>query len=937
LKNKYDLTHTLAKYVPSILCLSETHITDQILDVELKIPGYNMISTLSHSARTGGTSILIRDDFEFENICDINNSLEWWISGIQLKTDNGIFKIFSLYRSPSYEIKKFLDFFDEWLPTILDNKTKTILVGDFNINLLLDKKEVKRCKEIYTLNGLKQFVDFRTRVTSSSGTLIDYVLSDNYNISASRLKRHKIADHETIKIKCNFFKDRSRTPRVFEKADWKNFDYDSFNNYMENIVFTTEMNTNEKANLFAKNVEHCITRLLQHKVIVLKGIVDEPFHTHELKKLREERDNAHEIMYRSNSVQEKRKFSDIHRALRNKYVNLLQDTKRKFYGQRIDAMKKDPKSMWKTIKALVKAAVENKCILDVEFDDLVKQATDQDSFNYFYITSIERISESIPDPSESEAALLKDIVPRKNEPFKFRPISLIVLVNIIKNLESKAVPDNVTLNLVLRSLESIQDKLLDIINSAIDEGTYPSVWKISKVVPIPKIKTPKFPQELRPINILPLFEKIFEIVLNIQMTEYVEKNKILCNVQSGFRKSHSCETSVQSVLSKWRQDADNGNITIAAFLDFKRAFETIDRKRLIVKLRKYGFSEESLSLVDSFLHERKQYVYVNNSKSSELDINIGVPQGSVLGPLLFILYINDLPLQLQSVLINIFADDTLISASAKTYNDAADILNRNLKLVSIWLRMNKVKLNISKTKCLVITMSTNKLNKLSTEMEMIPIEIDDEPIEFVSTFKYLGVIIDNHLRFDEHVTYIIRKVATKINYLGRMSRILSKNTKKLIYNCIIAPHFDYCASILWNASNENVKKLQLLQNRGMRTILNCKYDASIQDMLCRLEWLNVKQKLALDVLVLIKKIYNKEVPSYLSDEVQFANNIHSYGTRTATDFYIPATNSVFGKKSLFRDGLRLYNSLPLDIKNIANTKSFKTKCKLYMKNIFVMY
>jgi hypothetical protein len=774
-------------------------------------------------------------------------------------------------------------------------------------------------------------------IDSTSATLIDFVLSNNYTISASRSTRHKIADHETIKIRCKFFKDRKRIPRVSEKADWKNFDYEKFNECVQNIVFTNAMNTNEKANLLSQTVESCIAQLLKHKVIFQKGIVDEPFHTIELKNLRDERDSAHETMYCSKSRQDKKKYSDIYRVLRNKYVNLLHDTKRNFYGKRIDAMKGDPKAMWKTIKTLVKAAIENKCIIGIDFDNLVKQANDQDNFNYFFIHSIETISESITAPTPTEVALLTAIVPRESESFKFAPINLQVLVSIIKNLKSKAVPDNVTLNLVLRSLDSVQEKLLDIINSAIVEGIYPTCWKKAKVVPIPKVKIPEFPHDLRPINILPLFEKILEIVLHMQMTEYVEKNKILCNVQSGFRKSHSCETSVQTVLSTWRHDADSGNLTIAAFLDFKRAFETIDRKSLIVKLRKYGFGEESLNLIDSFLHERKQYVYVNNSKSSDLDINIGVPQGSVLGPLLFILYINDLPLQLQSVLVNIFADDTLISASAKTFKEAAEILNRNLKIVSVWLRVNKVKLNVSKTKCLVVTISKNKLTKLSTELTVNPIIIDDEPIEYVESFKYLGVIIDNHLRFEDHVTYVIRKIATKINYLGRMSRILSLNTKKLIYNCIIAPHFDYCASILWNASNENIKKLQLLQNKGMRTILNCKYDAPIRDMLCRLEWLNVRQKLALDVLVLIKKILNKEVPSYLCDEVQFANHIHNYSTRTATDFYIPAINSVFGKKSLFQDGFRLYNSLPQEIKNIETTKSFKLKCKIHMKNVFVMY
>jgi hypothetical protein len=186
------------------------------------------------------------------------------------------------------------------------------------------------------------------------------------------------------------------------------------------------------------------------------------------------------------------------------------------------------------------------------------------------------------------------------------------LVNIVKNLKSTAVPNNVTLNVHLNILETIQIYLLDIINSGVIDGCYPSVWKTSKVIPIPKVTTPKDLQDFRPINILPLFEKILEIVLQKQILKYLNENSILYEMQSGFRENHSCESAIQYILGNWRKMAENGKVTIAVFLDFKRAFETIDRDLLLCKLKKYGFSECSVKLLSSFLTGRKQMQIVKN-------------------------------------------------------------------------------------------------------------------------------------------------------------------------------------------------------------------------------------------------------------------------------------------------------------------------------------
>lgn len=278
--------------------------------------------------------------------------------------------------------------------------------------------------------------------------------------------------------------------------------------------------------------------------------------------------------------------------------------------------------------------------------------------------------------------------------------------------------------------------------------------------------------------------------------EFVHAHKILMNTQSGFRPGHSCETSLNLVLATWKEELDTGNSVIGVFLDFKRAFETIDRTTLLEKLKNIGMGQTAVKWIEDYLRNRRQQTEYNGQTSPELHNPYGVPQGSVLGPLLFILYINDIHTSVQHCKLNLFADETLLAITAKNIPDAVDKLNQDLETLSQWLQLNKLKLNIQKTKYMIL----GKHN-VNTQYD---IHIHGESLERVSVFKYLGVTIDDKLKFHEHVKILVSKMSSKIGVLYRASKKLTRSAKLTVYKSMLKPNFEYCSTILFLCSKTDI-------------------------------------------------------------------------------------------------------------------------------------
>ncbi|XP_067622537.1 probable RNA-directed DNA polymerase from transposon BS isoform X1 [Eurosta solidaginis] len=402
-------------------------------------------------------------------------------------------------------------------------------------------------------------------------------------------------------------------------------------------------------------------------------------------------------------------------------------------------------------------------------------------------------------------------------------------------------------------------------------------WKTSVIVPVEKVKGTIKPEEIRPINTLPSDEKIIETVVKNQLLDYLNKNEVIIKEQSGFRSKHSCETALNLVIAEWKESRTKKQFTISVFLDLKRAFETVDRDILIRKLYKIGIRNIALNWFKSYLSGRKQKTVIRNKISPEVDIEIGLPQGSVLAAILFIIYINDIKNCIKYCKIRLFADDALLTVSGNTIDEAASKIQSDLQAIYKWLCQNMLKINIEKTKWMIMGSRVTQ--------DDVSLKIANTPIERVTRIKYLGIIIDDKLKFDEHLKYIEGKISKKIGFMFRSCRHISMQYKIMVYRSIIEPHFIYCPTILFALADSQKSRLQIKQNKVMRFILRKRYDTPIKDLLDSLNWLSVKQNITYYTLKFIHNIKLGNLPNYLSESVRLNREVHSYQTRHNNNFY----------------------------------------------------
>ena len=463
---------------------------------------------------------------------------------------------------------------------------------------------------------------------------------------------------------------------------------------------------------------------------------------------------------------------------------------------------------------------------------------------------------------------------------------------------------------VLRSCpETLSTPLSVIINSSITSTSFPVQWKSAIIHPLHKKGLTSTCANYRPISMLPAASKVAEMYIVDILTDHLERNNLLHPLQSGFRRGHSTQSLLLYLTDSWYKSLDKGDMVGVVYLDIAKAFDTINHSLLLHKLKvQFHLSDQMCQWIKCYLSNRVQAVAVNGTVSPYLPIGSGVPQGSVLGPLLFSMYINDLPAATTSPSQTaLFADDTTIFASGKTADCISSSLNTTLSSVNQWLISNGLSLNVAKSKCMLIHSNRKRPSSLN-------IVFNGSSLEQVQTFKLLGVIIDHHLLWRPHIDSVVKSVSRNVQLMRRLSWFLPVNSLKAFYFAYIATSFDYC-SLVWDpCCYTDSTRLQRLQNYAGRIILKVPKSSSATKVLSTLNWTSLSdrrhQKLFSLSQELLQPKSGKSAPLYLRNLLTNMSDIHHYYTRGAArgHLHVNQVHREYGKKAISYRLTQLRNS-----------------------------
>ena len=602
--------------------------------------------------------------------------------------------------------------------------------------------------------------------------------------------------------------------------------------------------------------------------------------------------------------------------------------KKQYFTNGITESKGDTSKMWKFLRNVLPNRFTN--VKFNVYDDSQNLVSDPGKvscmFNSFFIDVAKTLASKIAATGISHFMYLNRMFGNVQSSFNFSPVTEEDIIQIIDGLDAKKATghDGISVKLIKKCSDFVIPHLTIMFNNCIATSIFPDVLKIARVIPIYKSGDTGMVSNYRPISILPVLSKVLERLLHKQLYKYFVNNNLLYINQSGFHIGFSTQYSLHNVFENIYDNINNGLYTGIIALDLKKAFDTVNFQILLDKLKFYGLDCNSLKFMSSYLSNRYQYVNINGCKSTENLINTGVPQGSILGPLLFIIYINDIPSVISKSCINIYADDTAIYFAHSSLEIVQETPQQDMNNIYSWLKANKLPLNLGKTVCMIITTRQMATKNGSPHVE---IKLDNCVIENVNVFKYLGLHMDRYVNFNIHINEMCTKNSRALGVFKFACKYIPLNTKKMLYYSFIQPYFEYCATLWCNTSQHNLDRLQVLQNRAMRIVLRCHPRTHVQTMLNTLHLMDIRTNCKFQICILMYKMQHNLVPQYLNFTQEFIQP-HKYNLRStaAEKLYVNRNHD----NSLTVKGALLWNSIPVKIRHSNNIALFKSNLKTFV-------
>ena len=812
------LLNQLKLYIPAI-AVSEiwtTHETENLFN----IPGYNMVCKSREQGTGGGVALYIADDIEFCSRNDLCSSEIPESVFVELTKCDII--LGCVYKPPNANVDCFVSSFDILLDKIGKQRKLCYLAGDFNIDILNSDVHAPTADFINCLFSHSYFplINKPTRITSTSATIIDNIFT-NAEASLthdSTILYSDISDHLPIFINMTsgrgriIRKDKYIRKRCFSQENKTKFAVSLQDcNWEEVLNSSTTTDANDMYDKFMYHYTNIYDRCFPEKLVSLKhkAVPRKPWMTYCLAKSCHTKYKLYRRFVKCPSECNKTKYV----AYRNRLNILLRKAEQIYYREKFETHKNNLTIVWKTIKGIInsKQTPSFTDYIYINNERVTDKSLMAQKFNEYFTNIGPSLAKKISDINIDYMQYLKG---NFKDTFCLFPTDPLEIISVASNLPNKTSygHDNIPTDIGKLSVQCIASALCIIINSSFSTGIFPDALKIARVCPIYKSGDKATVSNYRPISVLPCFSKIFETLVYKRLENYLVRHEILCSNQYGFRKGRSTSLAILDMVDKISNAIDNKDYSIGVFVDLSKAFDTLNHKILLNKLAHYGIRGTTLTWFTSYLQNRLQYVNIDGYKSVMLPITCGVPQGSILGPILFLLYINDISSAVHSCYIILFADDTSMFMRDRNISSLIDRVNTELQALYQWLAVNKLSLNIDKTNFMIFA------GKKNCSLRDVNIVINGKPIRRVNSTKFLGVYVDEYLNWNKQREVVVSKISKTCGILAKLKYLLPRSTLLLVYNSLLLPYLTYSALIWSNCSSNKLRKILVIQKKSIRHI-----------------------------------------------------------------------------------------------------------------------
>ena len=920
---------------PDILCVTETWLNGSVPLNALTPSGYKQYrqdrtdrfkETYGRN-KGGGILVFYKEEIEIEKRILFKNDFEENI-WLLVKLPKQSFLLGTIYRAEYTNLLQEIEeetLLERYLQQAHKICNNVIVLGDLNADVKLESEcpKGKKVHDIFTTYGMNQIIEKPTRIDPKTGkaTLIDHIWLDKQKIITQQSGTMEgISDHFAVYLTMS-----TQIPKKPEKIisirNYKNYNQQKFceelNESLKQSNLETLINQNEvnKAmEVFIEIIQQATENNAPMKEIKIKEHQCKvPWFTEELRNKIILKNKTLRDWHLYKLEEDKKEL----KKLKNEVNHLKAKLKRAYYTKEIEKTEGDSKKAWKVLKTALGKIQNKECI---EPSNLSKEKANE--YNKFFASiGIEIQNQLKTQNHETNFENLQG--------FNFKEETEEKVMKLITKLKPDVAVgyDNLNAKLIKDAKDILTPWLTKIINISYKTCTFPDNMKITNIKPIFKENNKEKISNYRPISILPVISKIFERACTDQLVKHLEENDLISRTQHAYRKGHSTQTCLVEIVNKLYENIDKGHLTAIAKLDLSKAFDSISHTLLLHKLSKLGLSEDSINYLKSYLTNRKQRTKFKNYTSDEETIKSGIPQGSILGPILFVCFTNDLAEEFKNECkVVCYADDTQLIVQAKNMEQLKYKIENVIKTAQNWYSRNSMKNNIGKTEILVIQRN-NKLQKV-----VIEIEDDGKPVRLIpqKEIKTLGIYIDSNLNWDKQVKYTKKLAMNAILNLNRLRNILPEHIKILLYNSIVTPHFNY-ADVVWNGcSTENENKLQTAQNFALRIIKNRSKKESAKEIRNELKFLNLKQKREVHEAVFIKKALLNKLSQNITYE--YLEHLPSEKTRQADEgkLNIPEHRTSFYKKSPIYRTIKIWNNIPKTINEYNDPSKFKQKYQHYL-------